>query len=154
MNTAGHTAADSEEASLKLENERLRKRIEQLESELSASKDDQSPLRRVMGEKTEDSLREIPNHMLDEGDRLTRAVSYAIAESLRTASDTILTFADTLRSRTESHPRSSGAEGKRSRTTADDLLASAASALHESLDTPRRVVERVYGSYHSNEGAK
>jgi hypothetical protein len=158
---------------LEAENERLRARIKELESELSGGEDTSSRRRyrtrrtRRLSEETEDSIRDIPSHAIDELDRLARGFSYAVAENLRSTSDVINGFADEVfgrrgERRSVSRTRRSRYEDEReqdreyesesdrdqvSTASVDEVLAGVATGIHESLDMPRRVIERFFDAY-------
>jgi hypothetical protein len=153
---------------LEAENARLRARIRELESDPSAraetdrstaSQRSRTRRTRTLSPETEDRLRDIPSHALDELDRLARGVSYAMAENLRSTSDVITSVAEELfgpksQRRSESTTRRSSSvdtrvevdrgqdrvvesdtdpDVDRVSNMADDLVAGVAKGAHESL---------------------
>lgn len=152
--------------SLEAENARLRARIRELESEPTDTGSSPRPRRRrtrAISEETEDNLRDVPSHAMDELGRLGRGLSYAVAEGFRVTSDLFSCWADEV-SAPRSQRRSRHAPSVRSganvdtegdtesepqvaSTVADDLVAGVASGIHEVIDGPRRVVESFMDAY-------
>ena len=151
---------------LEAENARLRARMRDLESESSDTGSSQRPRRRrnrAVSEETEDNLRDIPGHALDELGRLGQGLSYAVAEGFRSTSDFFTGFADevsTQRPQRRSRRASSARQGVSLETepetepethvvsnVADDIVAGVSSGVHELLDAPRRVVEGLMDAY-------
>jgi cell division septum initiation protein DivIVA len=124
---------------------------------------------------TEDRLRSIPGHARDELDRLARGLSYAAAEHLRATSDVINSFADEFfarsaergaesRTRRSSRRATSGTVRETDQDTethvqraadnvsnmTDDVLAGVSRGIHESIETPRRVIERFFDAYETD----
>jgi len=135
-------------AALASENERLRVRIKELESESPREPETGSSRRRSstgrtrkLSPETKDRISDIPNHATDEMEKLARAVSYATAEHIRSTSDVLNSFAD------EVFKRGARRDSEGDTTLTDDVMAGVASAFHESLDTPRRVIERFFDAY-------
>jgi len=157
--------ANASNESLEAENARLRSRIRELQSELGERRETESGSTRRsrtrrtrrISEETEDSLRDIPDHAMDELDRLARGFSYAAAEHFRSASDVINRFADEMfrgrperRSESETRRESESdldREEDRLVDYTDDTLAGIAGGVHESIEMPRRVIERFFDAY-------
>ncbi len=175
--TTSHTAPTKE--TLETENQRMRARIKELESKLAerGEGDSTSPRRsrgsrtRPVSPETEERLRSIPGHARDEIDRLARGLSYAAAEHLRATSDVINSFADEFFARnaeTRTHKSSKRPAPGTARETdqdeeshvqraadnvsrmTDDVLAGVSRGVHESIETPRRVIERFFDAYETD----
>ena len=164
---------------LETENQRMRARIKELESKLAekdgrdstASRRSRSSRTPIVSPETEDRLRSIPDQARDELDRLARGLSYAAAEHLRATSDVISGFADeffarTAERRSDSRARRSsnrakssaareaneGAEPPVERVSnmTDDLLSGVSRGIHDSIEIPRRVVERLFDAFEND----
>jgi hypothetical protein len=174
---APHTPARE---ALESENQRMRARIKELESQLSdkeadAPKPASKTFRIRVSPETEDRLRSIPDHARDEVDRLARGLSYAAAEHLRSTSEVINSFADEFfgrtaqrrKERTNSSSTGTNVESlsdveaevrcttDRISDATDDLVAGVTTSVHESITVPRRVIERFFDAYQNEpEGHK
>lgn len=162
--------------SLETENQRMRARIKELESKLAekgdvdstASRRSRSFRRPMVSPETEDRLRSIPDHARGELDRLARGLSYAAAEHLRATSDVINSFADEFFARTAERRSDSRARRSSNRATSgatretnegaetpvervsnmtDDVLAGVSRGIYESIEIPRRVIERFFDAF-------
>jgi hypothetical protein len=161
---------------LTAENNRLRARLDELEAELSDRNDSETRPRRArsrrsgsrhLSDETEDLLRDLPSHSIDEIDRLARGLTYALEENIRSMADVVSALADRIFSQpTERYRRGSyrssqarrhqeddrdDSRERESTITADDLAAGIADSVHESLAAPGRVIRRFWEAYETDE---
>jgi hypothetical protein len=150
------TIATASHQTLESENERLRARIKILEGELSGSSKKESDSTRGLGlkfparlsEETEDRLRDLPRHALDELSALANGLSFAFAENLRATTEIIDSFASELFERSRREGRTSrAARASDEQPDVDTAVSHVAMTIHDSLETPRRVVERFLEGY-------
>jgi hypothetical protein len=135
------------DAALRQEVTRLRARVRELEGDNRRRRRTRSRF----SDETEDLLDELPSEAAEEADRLGRAITYAVAESVRSAADVINVLADGIfgegrerrrsrRSREERDAEPAGAD-------ADDVVYGVASGVREALSGPGRTLRTFTDAY-------
>lgn len=132
--------------SLELEIASLRTQVTRLQDQLNASSADTVTRRGVLSAETESLLRDVPRTGLDESDRVTRALTEAVAQSLRSVADGVFAGLGAFDRRRDQLP-SGDTKRDSDRVGVDELAAGVATGVLDVIGAQGRIIRQFAQAY-------